>query len=276
MPDPMPLLVRVRHLSKSYVQGHAWSRRTPVAALQDVDLEIAAGSTVALVGESGSGKSTLARCLTRLEEPSAGEIWYDGQNLLTLAEKDLSPLRTQIQLIWQDTATALNPRLCAEDIITEPLRIQRLHTSAERRQLCLEMVEQVGLPHWMLARFPHELSGGQRQRLAIARALMLRPRLLILDEALAGLDLSIQAQILHLLHELQRRHALTYLYISHDLGLMSAIADDIAVLHQGRMVERQTARELFRHPQHPVTSALLTAIPGGQRFAAFAGNGAAL
>ncbi len=269
-------LVQVRHLNKSYVQGRAWSwRASPIVALRDIDLDIAANSTLALVGESGSGKSTLARCLARLEEPSAGEIWYDGQELLAMTGQALFHLRAQIQLILQETATTFNPRFSAQDIIMEPLNLQRLYSPAERRNRCLDLLEQVGLPRSSLHRLPREFSGGQRQRLAIARALALTPRFLILDEALAGLDLSVQAQIMHLLQELQRRHGLTYLYISHDLGLMSAIADQIAVLHQGRIVERQTARELFASPQHPITAALLTAIPGGRCFAAFTTNRAA-
>lgn len=268
-------LVRVRHLSKSYVRGHAlrW-RASHIVALRDVNLEVAASSTLALVGESGSGKSTLARCLARLEEPSAGQIWFDGQNLLAATGQALFHLRAQIQLILQETASAFNPRFSAEEIIMEPVNLQRLSSPAERRRRCLELLEQVGLARSSLRRFPHEFSGGQRQRLAIARALALTPRFLILDESLAGLDLSVQAQIMDLLQELQSRHRLTYLYISHDLGLMGAIADEIAVLHQGKIVERQTARELFASPQHPITSALLRAIPGG-RFAAFTTSRAA-
>jgi ABC-type oligopeptide transport system ATPase subunit len=226
-----------------------------------VDLTIYPGATYALVGESGSGKSTLGRCLALLEEPSSGEIWFEGKSLLALSGREMTSVRTQIQLIFQDPATALNPRLCAAEIVEEPLRIQRRGTRDEQRERALTLMEQVGLSRRSATRSPLEFSGGQRQRLAIARALTLEPKLLILDEALSGLDLSIQAQIVNLLLELQDSRWLAYLYISHDLSLVAHLADEVAVMHQGKIVERGKPAELFGRPKHPHTCALLAAMP---------------
>jgi ABC-type glutathione transport system ATPase component len=262
--EPQPLL-RICHLAKQYVQGRMWSKKVEISALRNIDLDIAAGSNLALVGESGSGKSTLAKCLAGFEEPSSGEIWFEGRNLLALDAKPRTRIRQSIQLIFQDAASSLNPGFTAEHIIREPMEIRQEGTSGERKQHCANLAEQVGLPRSLLGRLPHELSGGQRQRLAIARALAIKPRLLILDEALTGLDLSVQAQTVKFLQELQETHGLTYLHISHDLELMGAIADEIAVMHQGQIVERQSAKQIFKEPQHPVTSALLAAIPGGRQ-----------
>ncbi len=258
-------LLHVQGLSKHYVQ-HRWFSRDKflVQAIDNVELTIPSGSTLALVGESGSGKSTLARCLARLEEPSSGEIWFDGRNLLALTARELLPIRQQIQLIFQDPTAALNPRLSAAEVIAEPLDILGRGTKKEQRQRAVELMEQVGLsPQWA-DRLPLEISGGQRQRLAIARALVLQPKFLILDEALSGLDLSIQAQIVNLLLELQASHSLTYLYISHDLSLIGHLADEVVVMHQGKIVERARTAELFAHPQHQHTRALLAANPALQ------------
>ena len=256
-------LIRATRLTKEYVQQRPLSRRKfRVHALDGVTLEIRAGSTFALVGESGSGKSTLGLCLAGLEKPTSGEIWFDQQNLLTLKGPDRAGISGQIQLVFQDTGAALNPRFSAEEIVTEPLRIRSRLTRAERQPWAEQLMEQVGLPRGWLNRRPHQFSGGQRQRLAIARALCVQPRLLILDEAFAGLDLSVQAQIMRLLQELQATHALTYLFISHDLSLMARIADEIAILHQGRIVEQGKPSDLFAKSRHPVTRALQEAIPG--------------
>lgn len=255
-------LLRVERLSKEYRQRRWYSRTAhSVIALESVDLTIYPGATYALVGESGSGKSTLARCLARLEEPSSGEIWFEGKSLLALSGRKMASVRTQIQLIFQDPATALNPRFCAAEIVAEPLRIQRRGTKNEQRERALALMEQVGLSRQSAARSPLEFSGGQRQRLAIARALTLEPKLLILDEALSGLDLSIQAQIVNLLLELQDSRSLAYLYISHDLSLVAHLADEVALMHQGKIVERGRPAELFGRPQHPHTCALLAAMP---------------
>jgi peptide/nickel transport system ATP-binding protein len=223
--------------------------------------QVAAGTTLALVGESGSGKSTLARCLARLEEADSGEIWFEGRDILRLRGRDLVPVRRRIQLIFQDSATALNPRFSALEIVEEPLLIQGRGGKAERRNRALELMEAVGLRTDWATRRSLELSGGQRQRLAIARALAAEPSLLIFDEALAGLDVLIQSQIVNLLLDLQVSRGLTYLYVSHDLELMGRIADEIAVLCAGRIVERGNAAAIVAGPRHPHTQALLAAVP---------------
>ena len=256
-------LIRVQGLRKTYVQQQPFSRgKFLVRALDGIDLAIRAGSSFALVGESGSGKSTLALCMARLEPPTEGKVWFDAQDLFSLTGPELMLVRRHIQLIFQDTAAALNPRFSAEEVIIEPLRIQSVGTRAEQRDRAVHLMEKVGLPSAWLSRRPHQFSGGQRQRLAIARALALQPRSLILDEALTGLDLSIQAQMVALLQNLQSLEKLTYLFISHDLGLMAHVADEIAILHRGRIVEQGEPGRLFSNPCQPETRALLDAIPG--------------
>jgi ABC-type glutathione transport system ATPase component len=261
---PAPLL-KVRHLSKRYVQHRWFSRnRFPVTALNDVSLTVQPRSTVALVGESGSGKSTLARCLARLTEPNSGEIWLEGRNLLTSSSTELRATRRQIQLIYQNATAAMNPRFSAAEIVSEPLRIQERAGKKERRKQALAMLEQVGIPPQWADRSSLEFSGGQRQRLIIARALVLKPALLILDEPLSGLDLSIQAQIANLLIELQASFSLTYLYISHDLRLAGYLADEIVIMQRGQIVESGNVVELFSNPQNSYTRALMAAIPGSE------------
>jgi ABC-type glutathione transport system ATPase component len=255
-------LVRVEHLSKSYVQHKPISRaKFQVTALEDASLTIHRGETLALIGDSGSGKSTLARCLAMLETPTAGEIWFEGQDLLKRAPRDLFALRSQIQMIFQDPASALNPRMTALEIITEPLAIQKRGSKAEQRDRALEWMSRVGLPDGCERKRSMEFSGGQRQRLAIARALILAPKLLILDEALSSLDLANQEMITRLLADLQREHSLTYLHISHDLRLVANLADEIAVMHEGKVVEQQPAAKLLSEPRHPYTRDLLLAMP---------------
>jgi ABC-type glutathione transport system ATPase component len=254
-----PPLVRVRSLTKRY----AGRGRHPqiVQALAGIDLTITRGSDLALVGQSGSGKSTLARCLARLEEPTSGRIWFEGTDLLALHGRELLPYRQRVQLILQDSATALDPRLTAAEIVAEPLDVLGRGDGRERRRCALELMETVGLPAAWARRRPQELSGGQRQRLAIARALTVKPQLLILDEAFAGLDASIQAQVASLLRDLQVRQELTYLYISHDLALMSLLADEVAIMFEGRIVEHGAVGRIFADPCHPHTQALLAALP---------------
>jgi peptide/nickel transport system ATP-binding protein len=231
-------LLRAVNLSKRYIRGGWLSRRrSQIEVLHAVNLSIRTGSTVALIGKSGSGKSTLARCLACLEEPDSGEIWFAGKNITKLSRRELAPLRRQIQLIFQEPGAALNPRFTAAEVVSEPLFIAGLGTKRERRERSLELMELVGLPARLGSRLPFELSGGQRRRLAIARALALEPKLLILDEALTGLDLSTRAQISNLLLKLQEVCSLTYLCISHDLGLVTHLADEVAVLAEGQIVE---------------------------------------
>jgi ABC-type glutathione transport system ATPase component len=255
-------LVRVRGLSKHYVQGRQFSRKKcEVRAFEDVNLTIRRGTTLALVGESGAGKSALARCLAMLEKPTEGEIWLEGRNLLDLNRREISSAHRHVQLIMQDSTSALNPRFTAAEIIAEPLVIQRVGTKAERRRRARELMEQVGLsPAWE-TKLPLEFSGGQRQRLAIARALSLGPMLLILDEALSNLDLANQEMILKLLGDLQQANSLTYLHISHDLRLVSRFADEVAVMHEGKIVEQKPSPELFSRPEHGFTRELLAAMP---------------
>ncbi len=255
------LLVGVRALTKRYRRRGATRGSRPVEALAGVDLAIRRGAILALVGQSGSGKSTLARCLARLEEPSAGEIRFEGADVLALDGAPLRAFRERVQLVFQDSASALSPRLRAVEIVSEPLDILGRGTRRQRRDRALELMGAVGLPSAWARRRPHELSGGQRQRLAIARALAVQPRLLILDEAFTGLDASIQAQMAALLLDLRRQRDLTYLCISHDLALMSVLADEVAIMFEGRIVERAPAARLFSHPHHPHTRALVAAVP---------------
>jgi ABC-type glutathione transport system ATPase component len=256
-----PALVRVTGLSKQYVQRGAFSRRKFVIdAVRDVALEIQPGCLTALVGESGSGKSTLARCLAMLERPDKGEIWFEGEEISRRQGKELSLLRPKIQMVFQDSAGALNPGFSAAQIIAEPLEIQRRARASELRRRACELMEEVGLsPDWANRR-PSEFSGGQRQRLAIARAIALQPDFLILDESLSKLDLITQAQILQLLSDLQTTHALTYLLICHDLTLVKRVADFVLVMHHGEIVERGTRQEVLNSPQHAHTRHLLSSV----------------
>jgi len=255
-------LVSIRNLSKRYGRSHGvFGASRQVHALEGVGLEIRAGSTLALVGESGSGKSTLARCLARLEQPDSGQIRFDGRDITTIQGEALRQLRREIQMVFQDPASALNPRLNVTEIIEEPMAIQRTGSRPERRRKALEVMELVGIPTSTGNRHPMDLSGGQRQRVAIARALSLQPKLLILDEATSGLDLSIQAQIINILMELQKTRSLTYLLITHDLGLAVHLADEIAVMHQGRIVEKTQCCDLLAGVHHPQTQLLLDSIP---------------
>jgi ABC-type glutathione transport system ATPase component len=249
-------LLRVEALSKRYVSGGRWSKRTPVAAVNDATFEIRSGKTHALVGPSGCGKSTVARCVARIERPDSGRIWFDQQEITHLGERALLPIRKNVQLIFQDAVTSLNPRFSAAEAIEEPLRIQGCDRS-ERRHSAESVMKEVALsPSWLDRPIMH-FSGGQRQRLAIARALTTRPKLLILDEAFTGLDLSTQAQIANLLLELQRAHALSYLLISHDLALVAGMADSVAVMANGNVVENRSTRELIADPQHEETKKLI-------------------
>ena len=254
-------LVRVSGLSKQYVQRGAFSRRKFVIdAIRNVNLEIQPGCLTALVGESGSGKSTLARCLAMLERPDRGEIWFEGEEVSRWRGRELASLRPKIQMVFQDSAGALNPRFSAAEIIAEPLEIQRRCGGDKLRRRAGELMEEVGLsPDWADRR-PLEFSGGQRQRLAIARAIALQPDFLILDESLSKLDLITQAQILQLLSDLQTSHDLTYLLICHDLKLVKRVADFVMVMQHGEIVERGTRQEILNSPQHVHTRLLLSSV----------------
>ena len=251
-------VLRVRGLSKSYRRtGAVWQRSDAVVAASEVEADIFAGRTLALVGRSGSGKSTVARCVTRLEEPDAGEIWLEGTNIAHLDSRELRSLRPKMQMVFQDASTSMNPRFTAAEVIEEPLRIQGQGDKSARRGRAKELMQEVGLsPQWA-DRSAMDFSGGQRQRLAIARALALNPALLVLDEALSGLDLSTEAQIANLLIDLQATHSLAYLLISHDLALVARLADTIAVMAHGRIVEQGPASQVIASASHSETRALV-------------------
>jgi ABC-type glutathione transport system ATPase component len=259
---PIQSLLRVKGLCKRYVRGGLWRKRVPVAAVRCVDFEIPRGQTLALVGESGSGKSTVARCVTRLERPDSGQILIQGADIAQLDSRDLVPFRSGIQMVFQDAVTSMNPRFSALEVIEEPLRIQKKTSQGgrnreSRRDVARALMVEVGLsPDWMNRSIFH-FSGGQRQRLALARALALRPQLLVLDEALSGLDLSTQAQIANLLLDLQAAHSLTYLLISHDLALVTRLADVIGVMSDGQAVEVGSTQQIISSPQHTATKKLL-------------------
>ncbi|HZQ17139.1 MAG TPA: ATP-binding cassette domain-containing protein [Terriglobales bacterium] len=259
-------LLRVRGLSKCYfVRKTLWGKRALIPAAVDISFEISAGETLALVGSSGSGKSTVARCVTRLEKPDAGEIWLGDTDIVGRNTRELRPFRSHIQMVFQDPATAMNTRMSAAQIIEEPLLIRDRGRRADHRHHAAELMKEVGLsPDWLDRRIS-EFSGGQKQRIAIARALVLQPRLLVLDEALTGLDIRTLVQLIELLLEVQRKHALGYLLISHDLAVVRRSADRIAVISQGKIVEAGTASEILSNPAQPETQSLVAA---GEHFRA--------
>lgn len=254
---PRPLLL-VRGLTKTYVQGH-WPQRRQHKALDGVHLILRSGRTLAVVGESGSGKTTLAMCLAALEQPDSGEIWLDDCNLACAPSHQRSLVHTQIQLLFQSSSGALSPLLSALELVAEPLRIQRTMSKAQRHEAAMDLFHQVGLSPDLKARRASQLSGGQRQRLAIARALALKPRLIILDEPFTGLDLSARGQIINLLIDLQINHGMSYLYISHDLDVVSHFADEVAVMQNGRIAEWGQTDHVLANPAHASTKLLLQA-----------------
>jgi len=255
-------LVEVSHLVKRFTRDAGWFRTgVSVAAVDDVSFAIDEGETFGLVGESGSGKTTTGRCMLRLIEPTAGEVRFRGEDVLGFARSRLRRARRDMQIVFQDPYSSLNPRMRARQIVEEPLLIHRIGGRAERRARVAELFDLVGLDPAHLERYPHEFSGGQRQRIGLARALALNPSFLILDEPVSALDVSVQAQVVNLLMDLQQRLKLTYLFIAHDLRLVEHICGRVAVMYLGKIVEMGPTASLFRAPQHPYTKALLSAIP---------------
>jgi len=257
-------LVEVRNLTKIYPLGESifgGGAHGEVRAVDDVSLDIVAGETLGLVGESGSGKSTLGRLLLRLIEPSSGSIRFDGRDLLTATRTDMRGLRRDMQIIFQDPFGSLDPRLRVEEIIAEPLVIHERMSGNTRRTRVVELLRAVGMDESAGRRFPHEFSGGQRQRIGIARALALRPKFIVADEPVSALDVSVGAQIVNLLAQLQRAFGLTYLFISHSMPVVRYLTTRIAVMYQGKIVETGSTEQITGQPQHPYTKSLLGATP---------------
>jgi oligopeptide transport system ATP-binding protein len=255
-------LVEVRGLVKEFTRRPGLlARPTVVRAVDDVSFVVAEGETFGLVGESGSGKTTTGRCLLRLVEPTAGEVSFKGRDVLALGRADLRQARRDMQIVFQDPYSSLNPRMRVGDIVEEPLVIHALGEKRERRERVAELFRLVGLDPSHLARYPHEFSGGQRQRIGLARALALNPSFVVADEPVSALDVSIQAQVVNLMLDLQDRLGLTYLFIAHDLRLVRHICSRVAVMYLGRIVEMAPTGSLFESPRHPYTQALLSAIP---------------
>jgi ABC-type oligopeptide transport system ATPase subunit len=258
----MTPLVDVRGLVKEFTgRGGLFRRATPVRAVDEVTFAIAPGEMFGLVGESGSGKTTTGRCLLRLIEPTAGEIRIKDQDVRALSASDLRRARRHFQIVFQDPYSSLNPRMRVGAIVEEPLIIHKMGNSAERQARVASLLELVGLDPSDRTKYPHEFSGGQRQRIGMARALALEPSLVVLDEPVSALDVSVQAQVVNLLLDLQKRLGLTYLFIAHDLRLVRQICDRVAVMYRGRLVEMGPGEAVFSSPAHAYTRALLSAIP---------------
>ncbi|MBN8204863.1 ABC transporter ATP-binding protein [Microbacterium esteraromaticum] len=254
-------ILECESLVKTYKGPWSKGKRRNVDALHDVSLQVRAGATLGIVGESGSGKSTLGRLLINLETPTSGSVRFRGRELRGGGRREALEMRKQLQIVFQDPYESLNPRLRVGDALTEALEIQTRMTRRERRAKALDFLARVGLSAEDFAKFPHQFSGGQRQRVCIARALIVDPALVVCDEAVSALDVSIQASILELLGELQRDLGLTYVFISHDLGVIKNIADDVVVMQSGRVVERGTVNQIFASPQTDYTRELLDAAP---------------
>ncbi len=256
-------LLDVRNIKKYFpIKQGAFSRtKAYLQAVDDVSFTLEKGETLGLVGESGSGKTTLGHTILRLTEPSSGQALFKGQDIFSLDRKKMKQVRTEFQIIFQDPYSSLNPRMRVDNIISEPIRTHRKVSRTETRDRVAYLMEKVGLHPRQMKKYPHEFSGGQRQRIGIARALALNPSAIICDEAVSALDVSVQAQILNLLVELQEQMNLSYLFISHDLSVVEHISDRVAIMYRGRIVELANHEQIYRNPRHPYTRSLLSAIP---------------
>ncbi|TDQ36543.1 ABC transporter ATP-binding protein [Aureibacillus halotolerans] len=262
-------ILSIHGLKKHFaLKGSLFSTKVTahVKAVDGVSFDVKRGETLGIVGESGCGKSTLARLVNQLIRPSAGEVIYEGKDLASLSKKDARAMRRNIQMVFQNPYASLDPRKTIRQLMLEPLVIHQVGTKKEREERVLSLLERVGLNRSHADRYPHEFSGGQRQRINIARALVLQPDIILCDEPVSALDVSVQAQVLNLLQELQKEFQLTYVFISHDLNVVRYLCDRIAVMYLGRVVEMGTSEELYSSPQHPYTKALLSAIPKSSPF----------
>ncbi|NOU95716.1 dipeptide ABC transporter ATP-binding protein [Paenibacillus sp. LMG 31456] len=257
----MKALMEVKNLKKHFPVKSGFSKKAMVKAVDGLEFTVYEGETLSIVGESGCGKSTMGRCLLRLIEPTEGQILFEGQDLMQLSPEEMRLRRRDMQLVFQDPFSSLNPRKTIRQILMEPLIVHNIGNTAEKKAKVEWIIEKVGLSPDYLNRYPHEFSGGQRQRVGIARALILQPKLIVADEPVSALDVSIQAQILNLMHDLQKEFKLTYIFISHDLSVVKHISDRVAVMYLGKIVEIAHKSKLYQSPQHPYTKALLSSVP---------------